>query len=472
MAYEYDLVILGGGTAGYVAAIKASQLGMKTAVVEKEKLGGTCLHKGCIPTKSMLKSAEVANTMKHAGIFGIGSVEPEIDMGKVQERKQEVVDQMYNGVRHLMKKHKVDVFNGHGRILGPSIFSPMAGTVAVEHPEDEEAESEILINQHVLVATGSHPRPLPFLPFDGSLVLSSDDMMTLDHIPSRMVIIGGGVIGLEFASILTDLGTHVTVVEAGNQIIPHEDKDLAGALKKALEAEGVIFRVGTALDEERISKGEDAITLQFDEEEETFDKALVAIGRAPNTEDLGLGNTKIQLDGGYISTNAYYQTKDENIYAVGDVIGNLQLAHVATKEAVIAVEHMAEKRPYTLDYTTVPRCIYTHPEVASIGRTEKELKEAGMEYSVHKVPFAAVGKAVIAHGGKGFGKMLVEPETKDILGLSLIGPGATELINEAALAKFLDASALEVGSAIHAHPSIGEVMMELGLDAEGIGIHV
>ncbi|WP_342386991.1 dihydrolipoyl dehydrogenase [Salinicoccus bachuensis] len=472
MAYEYDLVILGGGTAGYVAAIKAGQAGLRTAIVEKEKLGGTCLHKGCIPTKSMLKSAEVANTMKHADIFGIGAVEPEIDMTKIQERKRDVVDQMYNGVKHLMKKHKVDVFNGHGRILGPSIFSPMAGTVAVEHPEDEEAESEILINQHVMIATGSHPRPLPFLPFDGNLVLSSDDMMTLDHVPSRMAIIGGGVIGLEFASILTDLGAHVTVVEAGSQIIPHEDKDVAGALKKALEAQGVVFKIGIALDEERIKKDESTITLQFDEGEETFDKALIAIGRAPNTEDLGLGNTKIQLDGGYISTNAYYQTKDANIYAVGDVIGNMQLAHVATKEAVTAVEHMAEHRPYTLDYNAVPRCIYTHPEVASIGMTEQILKEKGMEYSIHKVPFAAVGKAVISHGDKGFGKILVEPETKDILGLSLVGPGATELINEAALAKFLDASALEIGSAIHAHPSIGEVLMELGLDAEGIGIHV
>ncbi|MFC3418151.1 dihydrolipoyl dehydrogenase [Salinicoccus hispanicus] len=472
MAYEYDLVILGGGTAGYVAAIKASQLGLKTAIVEKENLGGTCLHKGCIPTKSMLKSAEVAYSMRNADLYGIGSVTPEIDMSKIQGRKQEVVDRMHGGVKHLMKKYKVDIFNGHGRILGPSIFSPMAGTVAVEHPEDEEAESEILINQHVLIATGSHPRPLPFLPFDHEVVLSSDDMMTLDHIPSRMAIIGGGVIGLEFASMLTDLGAEVTVIEAGNHIIPHEDKDIAAQLKKSLEARGITFKIGSALDESRIDKQEQSITLKMDDGEASFDKVLVAIGRAPNTDDLGLANTKIKLDKGYIETNVHYQTGDAHIYAVGDVIGNLQLAHVATKEAIAAVEHMADENPLPLDYNGVPRCIYTSPEVAAIGMTEEGLKQQNIDYSAHKVPFAAVGKAVISHGDKGFGKILVDPGTKDILGLSLIGPGATELINEAALAKFLDASALELGSAIHAHPSIGEVLMELGLDAEDKGIHV
>ncbi|GAB3071914.1 dihydrolipoyl dehydrogenase [Salinicoccus sesuvii] len=472
MAYEYDLVILGGGTAGYVAAIKASQLGLKTAIVEKENLGGTCLHKGCIPTKSMLKSAEIAHSMRNADLYGISSVTPEIDMSKIQGRKQEVVDRMHGGVKHLMKKHKVDIFSGHGRILGPSIFSPMAGTVAVEHPEDEEAESEILINQNVLISTGSHPRALPFLPFDHKLILSSDDMMGLDHIPSRMAIIGGGVIGLEFASMLTDLGSEVTVIEAGDHLVPHEDKDITNQLRKSLESRGVTFKIGNALDESSIDKQEESIALSLDDGELSVDKVLVAIGRGPNTDDLGLTNTKIKLNKGYIETNSNYQTDDAHIYAVGDVIGNLQLAHVATKEAIAAVEHMADENPYPIDYNSVPRCIYTYPEVAAIGMTEAVLKQQSIDYSAHKVPFAAVGKAVISHGDKGFGKILVDPETKDILGLSLIGPGATELINEAALAKFLDASALELGSAIHAHPSIGEVLMELGLDAEDKGIHV
>lgn len=472
MAQEYDLVVLGGGTAGYVAAIKASQLGLKTAIVEKSKLGGTCLHKGCIPTKSMLKSAEVANTIKNAENYGIESFVPSISMEKILNRKNDVVERMHGGIKQLMKKNKIDVFNGYGRILGPSIFSPMAGTIAVEDPEDEEAESEILVNQNVLIATGSYPRALPFLPFDGKVVLSSDDMMSLNTVPHKMAVVGGGVIGLEFASLLADLGSEVTVMEAGDQIIPAEDKDIAVQLKKSLEEKGVEFKTGITLSEDSVKLSDSSITFEAGEESSTFDKVLVSIGRSPNVEDIGLTNTKIQLEKGFIVTDEHYQTKDKNIYAVGDAIGNLQLAHVATKEAIIAVEHIADKNPFLLDYRTVPRCIYTSPETASLGYTEKELKKEGMDYKVHKVPLAAIGKAVIAGGEKGFGKLIVDPATKDILGVSIIGPGATELINEAALAKFLDASSLELGMSVHAHPSIGEVLMELGLDADEIAIHV
>ncbi|KKK35552.1 dihydrolipoamide dehydrogenase [Salinicoccus sediminis] len=472
MAHEYDLVVLGGGTAGYVAAIKASQLGLRTAVVEKSRLGGTCLHKGCIPTKSMLKSAEVANTIRNAEDYGIESFIPSISMEKIQARKDEVVDRMHGGINQLMKKNKIDVFDGYGRILGPSIFSPMAGTVAVEDPEDDEAESEILINQNVLIATGSFPKELPFLPFDGNIVLSSDDMMTLDTVPGRMAVVGGGVIGLEFASLLADLGSEVTVMEAGDQIIPMEDKDIAGQLKKSLEEKGIEFITGISLSEDSVETSESDATFEINGESRTFDKVLVSIGRAPNVDDIGLPNTKIVRENGFIVTDEHYQTKDKNIYAVGDAIGNLQLAHVATREAIIAVEHMADRKPYLLDYKTVPRCIYTSPETASLGYTEKELKDAGLDYRTHKIPLAAIGKAVIAGDKKGFGKLIVDPGTKDILGVSIIGPGATELINEAALAKFLDASSLELGMSVHAHPSIGEVLMELGLDADGIAIHV
>lgn len=472
MAHEYDLVVLGGGTAGYVAAIKASQLGLKTAIVEKNQLGGTCLHKGCIPTKSMLKSAEIANTMKNAEIYGIESYNPSISMEKIMNRKNEVVERMHAGIKQLMKKNKIDVFDGYGRILGPSIFSPMAGTIAVEDPEDDEAESEILVNHNVLIATGSYPRPLPFLPFDNETVLSSDDMMSLDSVPENMAIVGGGVIGLEFASLLADLGSEVTVMEAGAQIIPGEDKDIAAHLKKSLEEKGIVFKTEIALSEDAVQHSGSSITFNIDDENLTFDKVLVSIGRTPNADDIGLSNTKIQRENGFIVTDEFYQTKDSNIYAVGDAIGNLQLAHVATKEAMIAVEHIAEKNPFLLDYKTVPRCIYTSPETASVGYTEKELKDEGKKYNTHKVPLAAIGKAVISGGEKGFGKLITDPDTKDILGVSIIGPGATELINEAALAKFLDASSLELGMSIHAHPSIGEVLMELGLDADGIAIHV
>lgn len=472
MAHNYDLVILGGGTAGYVAAIKASKNGLKTAIVESKKLGGTCLHNGCIPTKSMLKSAEVITYMKDAEKYGVDSHDATFSIENIVNRKNTVVDQMFKGVQGLMKKNGVDVYEGYGRILGPSIFSPMAGTVAVENPHDEEAEAEILINNNVLIATGSKPRELPFLPFDGNVVVSSDHMMNLEVIPEKLAIIGGGVIGLEFASLMTDLGSKVTVIEAGNALIPAEDKDVSKRLQKALSDKGVEFHIGVSLSEDSVTVDENSVSMTLGETTEQFDKVLVSIGRSPNTEDIGLNNTKIETENGFIVTNEFYQTKDKHIYAVGDVIGNLQLAHVATKEGIIAVDHMADKTPITLDYNTVPKCIYTQPEVASVGMNEAQIKESGTEYIKKKVPFGAIGKAVIAGGGNGFGKMYVEKDTGSILGVTMIGPNVTELINEAALAKFVDASALELGSSVHAHPSIGEILMELGLDAADVGIHV
>lgn len=471
MANQYDLVILGGGTAGYVAAIKASRAGLKTAIVEKSKLGGTCLHKGCIPTKSLLKSAEALTMMKNAGDFGIDNVNPTFDMKNILARKDRVVSQMHHGIRQLMKKHKIDIYEGHGRILGPSLFSPMAGTVAVDNPHDDEGESEILVNQNVLICTGSRPRELPFLPFDGDMILSSDDMMALEEVPESIAIIGGGVIGLEFASMLNDLGSKVTVYEAGERLLPNEDRDLSRTLKKSLEEKGILFELSAELNENNVILESDAVKFKSGEEQ-TYDKVLVAIGRSPNIEDIGLSSTKIELKDGYIRTNEYYQTKDDNIYAVGDCIGHLQLAHVATKEALNAVTHMTDEEPFKLDYKQVPRCIYTSPEAASIGMTEDELKAEDIAFEVRKIPLNAVAKAVIEGNRNGFGKILTEPETGDILGVSLVGPDVTELINEVSLAKFLDASALELGSSVHAHPSVSEILMELGLDAEGMAIHV
>lgn len=472
MSHEYDLVVLGGGTAGYVAAIKASQLGLSTALVEKEKVGGTCLHKGCIPTKSMLKSAEVIHMMNHADDYGVDPHQATFKMNNIIARKDEVVNKMHDGIGYLMKKNNIDVFHGSGRILGPSIFSPMAGTVSVEDPHDNEAESEILINQNVLISTGSSPRPLAFLPFDSNIILSSDDMMTLNEVPQSFGIIGGGVIGLEFASLMTDLGSEVTVIESDEQLIPHEDKDIADALRRQLEERGIQFITKANLNADAVTVNEDGLDVTMNGDSFTFDKVLVSIGRKPVTDDIGLHNTKITDEDGFINTNEFYQTNDANIYAVGDCIGNLQLAHVATKEALIAVEHMADQAPIGLDYTTVPRCIYTSPEVAATGLTEQECEAAGTPYSVNKIPMASNGKAVINKSDKGFGKIITDPGSKDILGVQLIGANATELINEASLAKFLDASALELGSGVHAHPSMSEILMELGLDAEGIAIHV
>ncbi|MCI8456074.1 MAG: dihydrolipoyl dehydrogenase, partial [Mammaliicoccus sciuri] len=365
MSKEYDLVILGGGTAGYVSAIRASQLGKKVAIVEKFKLGGTCLHKGCIPTKSYLKTAEILRYIQHSNEYGIKTASADFEMSDVVAKKDETVSTMYNGVQSLMKKYKIDIYEGNGRILGSSLFSPQAGTVSVEF---ENGESELLVNQNVLISTGSRPIELPFLKFNHQTVISSDDMMQLETLPKSMLIIGGGVIGLEFASLLNDLGVKVTVVEAGQSIIPNEQREISKTIKRTFEENGINIHENCPLSEQDVNVHDQHVDVTLQNEQQTFEKVLVAVGRTPNTEDIGLNNTKIKTDDkGYIQTNDVYQTDDKHIYAVGDVIGNYQLAHVATKEGTIAVEHMFDQNPIMLDYLTVPRCIYTNPEIASIG---------------------------------------------------------------------------------------------------------
>ncbi|WP_323704795.1 dihydrolipoyl dehydrogenase [Mammaliicoccus sp. Dog046] len=470
MSKDYDLVILGGGTAGYVSAIRASQLGKSVALVEKSKVGGTCLHKGCIPTKSYLKTAEILRYINHANDYGIKTASADFDMKDIVSKKDETVNTMYQGVQSLMKKYKIDVYEGNGRILGPSLFSPQAGTVSVEF---ENGESELLVNQNVLIATGSRPVELPFLKFNHQTIISSDDMMQLEQLPKNILIVGGGVIGLEFASLLNDLSVDVTVVEAGPSIIPNEQQEISKTLKKQFEQSGIKIIEGLPLSESDIQIDDECVDVQIQGEQQRFDKVLVAVGRKPNTDDLGLNNTKIKTDDkGYIITNDVYQTDDKHIYAVGDVIGNYQLAHVSTKEGTIAVEHMFDLNPILLDYLTVPRCIYTNPEVASIGMTEQDAKNTGISYKKFKVPFKAIGKSVIENNGLGECILIKDVENDKVLGIHMIGAKVTELINEAALFTFMNGSTEELATTVHAHPSIGEVLMELGLKSENRAIHV
>ncbi|KRG10243.1 dihydrolipoyl dehydrogenase [Staphylococcus sp. NAM3COL9] len=469
---KYDLVILGGGTAGYVSAIRASQLGKKVALVEKSLLGGTCLHKGCIPTKALLKSAEVMHTVKNSSEFGVDINNFKLNFSRVQERKHEVVNQMFKGVKHLMDHNKIDVFNGTGRLLGPSIFSPQSGTVSVEF---EDGESELIPNNNVLICTGSQPMELPFLPFDNNIVLSSDDILNLDHLPSSIAIIGGGVIGLEFASLLVDFGVEVSVIEAGERILPTESKSVAKVLKQELTERGVTFYENTQLGEENIVINENKITITLNETSVRFDKTLVSIGRKPNTDDIGLLNTKIKLtDKNHIIVNKYQQTEDKHIYAAGDCIGKLQLAHVGSKEGIIAIEHMFDASPLPVDYLKMPRCVYSQPEVASIGINLEEAKAENIKARAVKVPFKAIGKAVIedTQNQSGFCEVVIDQKNDTVLGLNMIGPHVTELINEVSLFQFMNGSTLELGLTTHAHPSLSEVLMELGLKVENRSIHV
>ncbi|QGM88501.1 dihydrolipoyl dehydrogenase [Staphylococcus epidermidis] len=469
---QYDLVVLGGGTAGYVAAIRASQLGKKVAIVEKSLLGGTCLHKGCIPTKALLKSAEVNHTIKNAHTFGIDVNHFKINFPKILERKDAIVKQLHEGVNQLMKHHHIDIYNGIGRIMGISIFSPQSGTISVEY---EDGESDILPNKNVLIATGSSPQSLPFIKFDHKQILSSDDILRLNTLPQRLAIIGGGVIGLEFASLMNDLGADVVVIEANDRVLPTESTQVASLLKEELTNRGVTFYENIQLTKDHFNQTDKGVTINISDEPVQFDKVLVAIGRKPNTNDIGLNNTQIKTsDAGHIITNAYQQTEDKHIYAAGDCIGQLQLAHVGSKEAIVAVEHMFDCSPIPINYDLIPKCVYTNPEIASIGKNLEQAKKAGIKAKSIKVPFKAIGKAIIEDvtQSKGFCEMVVNKDDDEIIGLNMIGPHVTELINEISLLQFMNGSSLELGLTTHAHPSLSEVVMELGLKANGQAIHV
>lgn len=472
MANNYDLVLLGGGTGGYVAAIRASQLGLKTAIVEKDALGGTCLHKGCIPTKALLRSAEVYDEVKKSASFGVEVSEVSLHFQKIQERKQAIVEKLHHGIQQLMKKGKIDIYNGFGRMLGPSIFSPLPGSISVEFADGRE--NEILTSKNVIIATGSRPRSLNGLEIDGKLVLTSDEALRLEKCPASILIVGGGVIGVEWASMLADFGADVTIVEYSDRIIPTEDKTLSITLARSLKKRGIKIVTSAKVLPETLKK-ENGITIdaEIGDKQQTFtaEKMLVSVGRLPNTEDIGLINTSIETDHGFIKTNPFGQTKESHIYAIGDVIGGLQLAHVASHEGIKAVEHLAGLPVEPLHPELVPRCIYTRPEVASIGLSEAEAKKEHV-VKVGKVPFGAIGKALVYGESEGFAKIVADKTTSDILGIHLYGPHATDLIGEAAVAKLLDATPWELSEAIHPHPTLSEVIGEAALAVDGRAIHI
>ncbi|WP_375106230.1 dihydrolipoyl dehydrogenase [Lysinibacillus fusiformis] len=474
MAQNYDVVILGGGTGGYVAAIRAAQLGLKTAIVERERLGGTCLHKGCIPSKALLRSAEVYRMAnKTASEYGVDIEGVTLQFDKVQARKQAIVEQLSQGVNTLMKKGKIDVYPGTGRILGPSIFSPMPGTISVEMSNGEE--NEMLVPTNVVIATGSKPRGMAGLTVDGQYVMNSDHALELDHLPKSLLIVGGGVIGIEWASMLCDFGVNVTVVEYGPTILPAEDADIVKEVTKQLEKRGVRIVTNARLEADtfKIENDNVFISAKVNDQEEIFDadKLLLCVGREANTQDIGLENTEIEVENGFIKVNDSYQTKESHMYAIGDVIGGLQLAHVASHEGLSAIEHIATGKTEHLNDLNVPKCVYSYPEVASIGLTEVAAKERGFSLKIGKFPFKAIGKALVNGEAEGFVKIIADEETDDILGIHMVGPHVTDLIGEASLAKLLDATPWEISQAIHPHPSLNEVLVESALAVDGRAIH-
>lgn len=465
---ECDVVILGGGTGGYVAAIRGRQLGLSVGLVEADKLGGTCLHRGCIPSKALLRSAEVLASARAGAAFGVVTDGLRFDLELAMERKRKVVEQLHAGVEFLMKKHGVQVIPGYGRVMGPSIFSPQAGAVRV-------GEQDILTPRATVIATGSRPRALAGLPFDGVRILSSDDALQLSQVPASVLIVGGGVIGIEWASMLADFGSDVTVVEALPRILMTEDTDIAAEMTRILKKRKVRIVTGATVDAASYREQAEgiAIDVRVGDSLTTLSASvmLVAVGRQANVDDIGLEATKVVVNRGVIEVDDCMRTAESGIYAIGDVIGRLQLAHVAAHEGIVAMEAIAGQRPHPLPYDDIARCTYSRPEVASVGVTEDAAVLRGHDVRTAKFQFRAIGKALVYGEPDGFVKLVCDAKSGDLLGVHMIGPHVTDLISEAALARVLDATAWEIGQTIHPHPTLSEVLGEASLAISGMQIH-
>jgi dihydrolipoamide dehydrogenase len=462
---KFDITIIGSGPGGYVAAIRAAQLGLRTAVIEKYKLpGGTCLHWGCIPTKAMLQTAEVLDTTRRAATFGVKTAGAELDVPSMHKYRRKVVQTNAKGVEYLLKKNGITLLRGTGSLASP-------GKLRVTPVEGESSEVR---TTHTVLATGSVIRGLPGVEFDGRQVINSDDALTLDQVPQSMIVLGGGAVGVEFASIYRSFGAEVTVVELLPRLIPIEDEALGVELARAFERRGIKVHTATAVQEVRRGDGGVEITAEKDGKPLTLaaQTLLVAVGRRPLTEKLDLDGSGVTLDErGFVEVDEMMRTKAPGIYAIGDLLSTQALAHVASHEGVVAVEHAAGGTPRPIDYDKIPSCTYCQPEVASIGLSEAEAKERGHEVACGTFPFAAIGKAKILDDTRGFVKIVSETRYGEVLGVHIIGPHATELIAEATAALNLEATVESIIHAVHAHPTLAEAMGEAALAVHGRAIH-
>ncbi|MBR6441732.1 MAG: dihydrolipoyl dehydrogenase [Bacteroidales bacterium] len=462
---KYDLMVIGSGPGGYVAAVKASQLGMKTAVVERENLGGICLNWGCIPTKALLKSAQVYNYMSHAAGYGVQSGVPEADLTAMVARSRGVAETMSKGVQFLLKKNSVDVIMGTGRVLP-------GRKVAVTDAEGNVAEYEA---DHIVIATGARSKVMPAMPQDGKRIIGYREAMTLPFKPRRMVVCGSGAIGSEFAFFYQSIGVEVTLVEFMPQILPNEDEDTAAQVSRSFRKMGMKVMVQSSV--EKVEQEGDLCHVTIKDMKrgtETVvdcDVVLSAVGVVTNLEGLGLEETGIAFERGKIAVDDYYRTSVPGYYAIGDVVHGPALAHVASAEAVCCVEAIAGHRPKRVNYNNIPGCTYTTPEVASVGLTEKKALEAGKEICVGKFFFKASGKATAAGNTDGFVKMVIDKQTDEIVGCHMCGDNVTEMIASIVVARENGLTAREVAGAIHPHPTMSEAVMEAIEAAYGCAIH-
>jgi dihydrolipoamide dehydrogenase len=463
----YDVAIIGSGPGGYVAAIRAAQLGMSVLIVEREpKLGGVCTLRGCIPTKALLHTADVLEEARHGAEVGVAAREVRLDFAAAMKHKEKVVRQSTNGVSYLMKKNKVDVAAGFGRISAP-------GRVSVAGADGAETTYQA---KNILVATGSTPRSLPGIEIDHGAILSSDSVLELAEVPKSLLVIGSGAVGVEFASMFSRFGTKTTVVEVLPRIVPLEDEEVSKELAASFKRQGIAVYVDTRV--ERVTKNGGGVEViarsSGGTKTETFraEKILLAVGRKPLSENIGLEALGVATERGYIKVDAYMRTNVPNVYAIGDVVPTPWLAHVASAEGVVAVEHMARGETRPLNYDQIPGCTYCSPEVASIGLSEAAARDRGHDVAVGKFPFSAVGKARIVNETAGFVKIVADRRYDEVLGVHIIGPRATELIAEAGAALKLEATSEELVRTIHAHPTLSEAIHEAAEAVGGHAIHI
>ncbi len=463
---SFDVLVIGAGPGGYVAAIRAGQLGLSTACVEEDKLGGVCLNVGCIPTKALLTSAALVNEMKTAGSHGITFDSLAANLGPAQERSRAIAGQLSKGVAHLFKKHKVTHLEGRGRLQG-------GGKVEVEA---EDGSKQSYSAKHVILATGSRPRDIPVLPIDEARVWSSTGALFQTEAPESLAVVGAGAVGMEFADVFNAYGTKVTVIEALDRILPLEDKDSSSTVQRSFKKRGMDFHTGAMVEAAEV--GENSILLTFKDskgESQTLavQHVLSAVGRVPNTADLGLEAAGVQLDErGFFAVDEFMRTNAAGVYALGDCSGRQLLAHKAMHEGVICVEAIAGVGHGSVDYNNVPNCTYCNPEVASIGLTEEQAKEAGHDIEVGKFPWLGNGRALAAGHTEGFVKVIRDKKYSEILGAHIVGPHATELIGEFVVGRHLESTVDEMDRAMHPHPTLSEAIAEGALAALGRPIHI
>ena len=455
---KFDLLVIGGGPGGYVAAIRASQLGKKVALIESEHLGGICLNWGCIPTKSLLKNAEVLELIKNSSKYGIEIKDYSVDWNKVIKRSRDIANRMGKGIQYLMKKNKIEVINGFAKLIDRN-------TIQIDGNNTEKVSAEFIV-----ISTGASANYFPGMEPDGKDIITYKDALVLDKAPKHIVIIGAGAIGIEFAYFYNTFGSKVTIIEAQQNILPNEDIDVSKELEKIFKTKKIDILTNSKV--ENITKSKSNITVKLKDTNVKCDKVLVAVGVKANSTGIGLKKNNIKTDNGWIETNEFMQTNIDNIFAIGDVAGPPWLAHVASAEAITAVEFICNKKPNPMKYDNIPGCTYCHPEVASVGLTEQQAIDRGYQIKVGKFPIRALGKAVAIGQTEGFVKIIYDEQYGELLGCHIIGANATDLISEISLARDLETTYNEVLSSIHPHPTLSEAIMEATADALGEAIHI